>query len=51
MQLCDLLLGINVCKSNADMSIDVKYIVNDHRQVRKNDAFVAINGEKCNGND
>ena len=51
MRLCNLLKGINVYKCNVDWHIDIEYIVNDHRYVKENYAFVALNGEKNNGND
>ena len=50
MLLCNLLEGINILKCNTEMYKNVENIANDHRRIEKKYAFVAIMGEKQNGN-
>ena len=50
MLLCNLLEGINILKGNTEMYKNVENIANDHRRIEKKYAFVAIMGEKQNGN-
>lgn len=51
MRLYELFKNIKIRCSNVDLSIEINEIVSDSRCVNKGDVFVAINGEKRNGND
>lgn len=51
MKLYDLLKDVKIKCLNVDLSIDVSGISSDSRNVSEGDLFVAINGNKRNGND
>ena len=51
MKLKELLKGVKVISSNADMNTEISYVVSDSRKAVKNCVFVAICGGKRDGND
>jgi len=51
MKLGDLLKGIDIIEKGASLETEIGFIANDHRRVKANTVFVAINGTKRNGND
>ncbi len=50
MKLQDLLHGINVLESNADMELDIAQVAYDSRKVTEGALFVAISGFASDGN-
>ena len=51
MKLYELLKDIKFKCSHIDLNTEIKNICSDSRSVSKGDLFIAINGEKRNGND
>ena len=51
MKLFDLLRGVKIIESRCVADVDVDFIANDHRKIKKKTVFVAIKGGKRNGND
>lgn len=51
MRLGTVLSGIPVLKSNVNYEVKIECIASDHRKVKENYIFVAINGFKRNGKD
>ena len=51
MKLGELLNGIKILKSNANIQCEIIEVVNDSRKVLPGDAYAAIKGEKRDGGD
>ena len=51
MRLVELLKGVETLEDHENLECDVSMICSDSRKIRKNGAFIAINGEKRNGNE
>ena len=49
MRLFDLLSGVEILQSKME-NVDIKYICSDSRRAKKGYIFVALKGEKRNGN-
>ena len=50
MKLKDLLQGITVLETNADMEVDIEAVAYDSRKVTEGSLFVAISGFASDGN-
>ena len=50
MKLCELLKGINVLDSTADMNLEIEEVAYDSRKVKPGGLFVAISGFASDGN-
>ncbi len=50
MKLRELLQGINVVESTADLDLDIENVYYDSRKVTKNSLFVAVSGFAADGN-
>ena len=51
MKLVDLLDGVKIEKYNVYLAQNIEFIANDHRRVKSNTLFVAIQGTKRDGNE
>ena len=51
MKLLKLLKKCEILDANVDFDIDISSLASDSRKIKKNDVFVAIDGENRDGND